>query len=289
MLADRRRRLVDHAFLVARRFSSDRSNRGNSSSSPITSGCRTRSASSRSSWPVWSPSSTTIVHVAFYGGRITVRVSGVRTRAWHARGSATPRLEEPRLSLLRRQWVVRSPIPASSSGSTRCGSRRPGATSGSRPRAGAKLQAAGLDRAGRQQYLYSAAFRAQQEQAKYDKLVRFGERLPTIRTAMAEDMDREHLDRERVCAIALRLINLGWFRPGSERYAKESRTYGITTLRKRHVTVRGKQDHAQLSRQAQGVGRTAVLDAELADALKELIALPAGVGSSAIAAKTASS
>jgi DNA topoisomerase-1 len=146
------------------------------------------------------------------------------------------------------------------------------------PSPGAKLQAVGLDRAGRKQYLYSAAYRARQEQAKYDKLVSFGDRLPAIRTAMAKDMDREPLDRARVCAIALRLINLGWFRPGSERYAKESRTYGITTLRKRHVTVRGSRIALNFRGKHKVWVRTAVLDAELADALKELLALRGGRG-----------
>src|SRR4051794_29025270 len=106
-------------------------------------------------------------------------------------------------------------------------------------RPSAKLQATGVDKAGRRQYLYHPDFRAQQEQAKYDKLVRFAERLPALRAAMAADMDCECLCEDRVCAIAVRLINLGWFRVGTERYAKASRTFGITTLRKRHVSVRG--------------------------------------------------
>ena len=144
------------------------------------------------------------------------------------------------------------------------------------PRANAKLQATGLDKAGRRQYLYHADFRAQQEQAKYDKLIRFGEKLPEIRTAMAEHMDGEHLDRERVSAIALRLINLGWFRPGSERYAKESKTYGITTLRKTHVNVRGQRIALSFRAKHKVWVRTALVDAELAAALKELIALKGG-------------
>ena len=89
-------------------------------------------------------------------------------------------------------------------------------------------------------------------------------------------MDRDHLDRERVCAIALRLINLGWFRPGSERYAKESRTYGITTLRKGHVKVRGQRISLNFRGKHKVWIRTAVLDAELADALKELHELKGG-------------
>jgi DNA topoisomerase I len=141
------------------------------------------------------------------------------------------------------------------------------------PRSTAKLQAVGLDRAGRRQYLYHPEFRAQQEQAKYDRLVRFGEKLPEIRSAMAEHMDRPHLDRERVSAIALRLINVGWFRPGSERYAKTSRSYGITTLRKGHVKVRGHRISLNFRSKHKVWVRTAVVDAELADAIKELLEL----------------
>jgi DNA topoisomerase-1 len=144
------------------------------------------------------------------------------------------------------------------------------------PRPGAKLQAVGVDRAGRKQYLYSEAYRAQQEQAKFDKLVRFGEKLPEIRTAMSEDMDRDHLDRDRVSAIALRLIHLGWFRPGSERAAKESRTYGITTLRKGHVRVRGNRIALNFRGKHKVWVRTAILDSELADAIRELFELKGG-------------
>jgi DNA topoisomerase I len=144
------------------------------------------------------------------------------------------------------------------------------------PRPTAKLQATGYDKAGRKQYLYSSEYRAQQDQAKFDKLVRFGERLPDIRAAMAADMDRDALDRERVAAVALRLINLGWFRPGSERYAKESRTYGITTLRKAHVDVRGQRVRLDFPAKHNRRVRSALVDSELADAIKELKALPGG-------------
>jgi DNA topoisomerase-1 len=138
------------------------------------------------------------------------------------------------------------------------------------PRPGAKLQATGLDNAGRTQYLYHPDYRAKQEQAKFEKVVRFGERLPAIRAAMASDMDRDHLDRERVAAIALRLINLGWFRPGAERYAKGSRTYGITTLRPSHVSVRGGRIRLDFRSKHNVWVRTALVDDELADAINEL-------------------
>jgi DNA topoisomerase I len=144
------------------------------------------------------------------------------------------------------------------------------------PRAGAKLQATGVDVAGRRQYLYHPAFRAQQEQAKYDKLIRFAERLPDLRAAMAEHMDNDELDRERVSAIAMRLIDLGWFRVGSERYARESRTYGITTLTKRHVRARGNRISVDFRGKHRVQVRTTVVDPELAAAIKELQALPGG-------------
>jgi DNA topoisomerase I len=144
------------------------------------------------------------------------------------------------------------------------------------PRPGAKLQATGVDKAGRKQYLYHPDFRAAQEQAKYDKLVRFADQLPPLRAALAADLDQDELDRDRVAAIALRLINLGWFRVGNERYAKESRTYGITTLTRRHVTVRGNRITLGFRGKHNVQVRTTLVDDELAAAMRELLALQKG-------------
>jgi DNA topoisomerase-1 len=140
----------------------------------------------------------------------------------------------------------------------------------------AKLQATGIDAAGRRQYLYHPNFRAQQELAKFDRLIRFAERLPDLRAANAEHMDHETLDRLRVSAIATRLINAGWFRVGSERYAKESRTFGITTLRKRHVHVRDNRIAFDFVGKHRTVVRTTLVDEELAEAVKDLLVLPGG-------------
>ena len=140
----------------------------------------------------------------------------------------------------------------------------------------AKLQATGVDAAGRKQYLYHADFRAQREQEKFDRLIRFAERLPDLRAAMSEHMDSEALDRERVSAIATRLINRGWFRVGTDRYAKESRTFGITTLCKEHVRVSGHRIAFHFRGKHRSVIRTTLVDAELAEAIKELLALPRG-------------
>ncbi len=144
------------------------------------------------------------------------------------------------------------------------------------PRATAKLQATGVDRAGRRQYLYHPEYRARQEQVKFDKLVRFAERLPDLRKQMTKDIEGEPFSPEWVSALALRLINLGWFRVGTERYARTTRTFGITTLRKGHVSVRGSRITFKYRGKHRVLVRTAIIDEELADAMKTLLALPGG-------------
>jgi DNA topoisomerase-1 len=138
----------------------------------------------------------------------------------------------------------------------------------------AKLQATGTDAAGRKQYLYHATFRAKQEEAKYDKLIRFAERLPDLRLAMGEHMMRDPLDELHVCAVAVRLINLAWFRIGTEKHSKRSRTYGVTTLRKSHVSVRGSRVSFRFAAKGRIKVRSALVDAELAESVRVLLKTP---------------
>jgi DNA topoisomerase I len=144
------------------------------------------------------------------------------------------------------------------------------------PRANAKLQATGVDKAGRRQYLYHPEFRARQEQAKYDKLVSFADHLPDLRQAMSDDLEGEEFSREWTCALAVKLINLGWFRVGADRYAKQYRTFGITTLNKSHVAVRGKRVAFRYRGKHRVWIRTAIVDAELAEAMRSLVSLEGG-------------
>ena len=137
-----------------------------------------------------------------------------------------------------------------------------------------KLQATGIDAAGRKQYLYHPDYRAKQEEAKYAKLIRFAERLPDLRLATTAHMELEGLPAEKVGAIATRLINLGWFRAGGDRYAKRSRTFGITTLRKSHVQVRGSRITFRYRGKHSIMVHSAIVDPELAAAMRDLIALP---------------
>ena len=144
------------------------------------------------------------------------------------------------------------------------------------PNPRAKLQATGVDRAGRRQYLYHPAYRAAQEERKYDRLVTFGDRLPELRETLTTHLEIGPYEREWACALAVSLVNRAWFRVGSERYARTSRTYGITTLSKRHASVRGRRvDFRFRSKQRLLVRRT-VVDAELAEAVRALLDYPGG-------------
>jgi DNA topoisomerase-1 len=141
------------------------------------------------------------------------------------------------------------------------------------PRPTAKLQATGVDAAGRRQYLYHVDYRAAQEEAKFDRLVRFADALPAFRQAMAEHMELEPMSPKWTCAVAVRLINLGWFRVGDDRYVKAHKTFGITTLRKGHVKVRGSRIAFRFRAKHRIWVRTAVVDSELAEAMRQLQAI----------------
>jgi DNA topoisomerase-1 len=106
--------------------------------------------------------------------------------------------------------------------------------------------------------------------------VLFAERLPALRAAMAGHMEQEPLSCDWTAAVAVRLINEGWFRVGGERYAKNHRTFGITTLRKSHVRVRGSRVSFRFRAKHRIMCRTVLVDDELAAGLKELLAAPGG-------------
>jgi DNA topoisomerase I len=101
------------------------------------------------------------------------------------------------------------------------------------------IQATGVDRRGRTQYRYHQLWREQRDAQKFAHMLRFAGALPGLRTAAAADLERRDLDRDRVAAGVVRLIDLGLFRIGGERYAELDHHYGATTLRREHVTVTG--------------------------------------------------
>jgi DNA topoisomerase I len=101
------------------------------------------------------------------------------------------------------------------------------------------IQATGVDSQGRTQYRYHQVWREQRDAQKFEHMLRFAGALPALRSAAVRDLDGPLLDRPRVTAAAVRLIDLGLFRIGGEKYAELDHHYGATTLLKSDVTVTG--------------------------------------------------
>ncbi|HEY2258979.1 MAG TPA: DNA topoisomerase IB [Solirubrobacteraceae bacterium] len=97
------------------------------------------------------------------------------------------------------------------------------------------LQATGVDAAGRKQYLYHRRWRELQDRRKFDRMIEFARALPRLRRRVNADLQRGELDRERVLACAVRLLDVGLFRIGSEEYADEQGGVGLATVTKRSV------------------------------------------------------
>jgi DNA topoisomerase IB len=104
------------------------------------------------------------------------------------------------------------------------------------PQPDGHIQAVGTDAAGRRQYRYHDLWREQRDRAKHDRMLDFGRALPHVRSVVERHLAGPKLSRERVLAASVRLIDLGFFRPGGEEYATENGTYGLATIRREHVT-----------------------------------------------------
>jgi DNA topoisomerase I len=107
------------------------------------------------------------------------------------------------------------------------------------PRANGHIQACGTDAAGRRQYLYHPVWREKRDQAKFERILEMARRLPGARQRIVADLALPGLQKDRVLAAAVRLIDVGYFRIGSDVYADENGSYGLTTLERRHVRRRG--------------------------------------------------
>ena len=107
------------------------------------------------------------------------------------------------------------------------------------PAANGHLQATGRDARGRKQYRYHASWRAIRDEAKYDRMLDFARALPAIRERTDKDLSRPGLPRDKVLAAVVRLLEVTLIRVGNEEYARENKSFGLTTLRTRHVNVSG--------------------------------------------------
>jgi DNA topoisomerase-1 len=126
------------------------------------------------------------------------------------------------------------------------------------------LQATGRDARGRKQYRYHPRWRAQRDEAKYDGLITFGNALPRMRWRVARDMRRSGLPRERVLAAVVWLLERTGIRVGNEEYARDNRSFGLTTLRDRHATVGSKRIRFTFRGKGGKAGEVEISDARLA-------------------------
>ena len=107
------------------------------------------------------------------------------------------------------------------------------------PAANGRVQAIGKDTAGRWQYLYHESHTRAQELRKFRRITKFANAIPKMRATVARHLRQPDLTRERVLAAVLRILSTCYMRPGSEVYASEHGSYGIATLRRKHVSVKG--------------------------------------------------
>jgi DNA topoisomerase I len=142
------------------------------------------------------------------------------------------------------------------------------------PAPGKKLQAIGRDKAGRWQYRYHPSYRARQECAKYRRLVRFARSLPALRAQVERHLRRRGLPREKVLALAVHLIATAFMRPGSQRYADRNRSYGVATLKTKHVEVDGDTVRFDYTGKSGKRQVRCVSDARVARIVRELLRLP---------------
>ena len=107
------------------------------------------------------------------------------------------------------------------------------------PNANGHIQATGRDARRRKQYRYHQRWREVRDEQKYDRMLEFAKALPGIRARVARDLSLPGLPRERVLAAVVRLLDVTFIRVGNDEYAKENQSFGLTTLRNRHVEVQG--------------------------------------------------
>jgi DNA topoisomerase-1 len=121
------------------------------------------------------------------------------------------------------------------------------------------IQAVGTDAAGRRQYLYHQQWQEERNEEKFDRVLQMSSALPEMRRQIAADLGGRGWQRNRVLALALHLLDLGYFRAGGEQYAEENNSFGIATLLCEHVTL--KRDAVEFDYPAKsGVRRTLMID-----------------------------
>jgi len=142
------------------------------------------------------------------------------------------------------------------------------------PAANGRVQVIGKDTAGRWQYLYHQNHTRTQELRKFRRITKFAKAIPQMRATVARHLRQPGLTRERVLAAVLRILSTCYMRPGSEVYASEHGSYGIATLRRKHVTVKGDLIEFDFPGKSGVRQQRQLRDRQVARVVRETIKLP---------------
>jgi DNA topoisomerase-1 len=142
------------------------------------------------------------------------------------------------------------------------------------PKTNGHIQATGRDAKGRKQYRYHAKFREVRESTKYQHILKFAESLPTIRRKIAGHLGLARLPREKVLATVVHLLEATLIRVGSDEYAKQNKSYGLTTLKNRHVEVNGGELRFNFKGKSGKVWRLGIHDRRIAKVIRACQELP---------------
>jgi DNA topoisomerase-1 len=142
------------------------------------------------------------------------------------------------------------------------------------PDARGHIQATGRDQKGRKQYRYHDRWREVRDENKYDRLIAFGRALPRLRARVDKDLAEHGLHRGKVLAAVVRLMEVTLIRVGNEEYAKQNKSFGLTTLRDRHARIRGAQAVFEFRGKSGKMHSTGIRDRRLARIVKACQDLP---------------
>jgi DNA topoisomerase I len=132
------------------------------------------------------------------------------------------------------------------------------------------IQAVGIDAAGRRQYRYHDKWTKRRDGEKFTRMIDFASCLPDLRSKVAADLGLDGLPKSRVLALGIRLLDVGMFRIGGEEYAAEHETYGLATLEKRHVRIRGGEAYFDYSAKGGKRRQIVIADSDIVDVLSQL-------------------
>lgn len=138
----------------------------------------------------------------------------------------------------------------------------------------ADLLVTGRDDKERKQYIYHPNYRERQTAEKFDRIVDFADRLEHMRRVTGQHLRKQKLNREKVLATMLRLLESAFFRPGSETYAKENKTYGLTTLRSKHLTIEGDEITFHYNGKSNQEQEKHIVDGKLAKIVQQIDDMP---------------